>query len=396
MLEAPIEFTVVTETCGFRELEEDWRRLSVAVDSSHFFQTFDWCWLAWECLAAKAGRRLRILVGKVRSRVVLILPLITAGPFLRILGSELFEFHDVLVLPDPQRDYWLQAAMNAAARLGGSALLLRDAREDGDLSAFIEKRAVRGRSRTAGKTSFIQLNEFADWESDLATLPKQLKSDQRRQWKRLAELPDPGRFEIVKDPDRQMDLLRWLHTEKSAWLAAHKGSTGGLFESAEYQDFFFSIVPILAAQGKVMMCRIVSGQDTMAGLLGFIHCDYFAFFMFAYDPKWATFSAGRLIMAKAIEWCFEHRLRTFDMLFGPEEYKTVWSKSTLPIRDYFVPFGLPGRFIEKWHATGCSRFFAQPWLNPIFRIVPGKLRRVVGSRLAAQRELIAEMRRGTN
>src|SRR5207245_1268713 len=122
------------DDAGFRRLEGDWRRLSEVVDPTHFFQSFDWCWYAWQCLSSKLGRRLRIVVGSVNEQTVLILPLMTAGSFLRVLGSELFEYRDVLVVPGPQRDVWLRAALDAAKHLGGAALLLREVRQDGVLA----------------------------------------------------------------------------------------------------------------------------------------------------------------------------------------------------------------------------------------------------------------------
>lgn len=387
-----IAFAVVSDEAGFRGLETDWRGLSQIVGPTHFFQSFDWCWNVWQSLASKAGRRLRILVGRVDGRVVLILPLMIAGRFLRVLGSELFEYHDALVLPGPDRDAWLKKALEAAGRLGGSALLLRDAREDGDLNGVFQ-RQKRGRSRVAGKTSFIDLGEFDGWQSYFEILPRSLKSDQRRQWKRLSELPSPGRFEIVENPVEQRELLLWLHAEKVKWLQSEKDMPdGGLFGSENYRDFLLNIVPVLAARGQVMMCRLASGRNTVAGQLGFVLDDYFVFFIFAYDPKWSVYSPGRLVMAKAIEWCFCRGLRTFDMLLGPEEYKAVWSTYTAIVRDYFVPLGLEGRLVEKWHASGCSSFFGKPWFGPISRLAPGRLRRMIGGRLAAQREIIAEMR----
>jgi CelD/BcsL family acetyltransferase involved in cellulose biosynthesis len=393
MSKVAINFAVVSDDTGFRKLEGDWLRLSQGVDPSHFFQSFDWCWQAWKCLSSKKDRRLRILVGDAGGEVVLILPLMVAGRFLRVLGSDLFEFHDVLIRPGPNRDAWFRDALEAAKHLGGSALLLRDVRQDSELGGFLCRQKGRGRSRIAGKTSYIRLCDFADWQAYFETLPKQLKSDQRRQWKHLAQLSQPGRFEVVEDPAERLELSRWLHLEKTRWLDAQKDlSGGGIFGSEEYRDFLQAIVPVLAAQGQVMMCRIVSGTETLAGLLGFLCRGYFVFFIFAYDPKWSAYSPGRLVMAKAIEWCFSRNVRIFDMLSGAEEYKAVWSTHTMPVLDYFMPLTFEGQFIEKWHESGCSNFFAKPWFIPVSRIAPRGLRQRIGGRLAAQWELIAEMR----
>src|SRR5271166_5073752 len=122
-LDVTISFTTVTDDVGFRNLEPAWRALTRKLDPSHFYQEFDWCWRAWECLASKSERPLRILVGSVEGRVALILPLMIGGPYLRFIGVEILEFFDVLVEPATERDEWLDAAMRATRRLGGHALL---------------------------------------------------------------------------------------------------------------------------------------------------------------------------------------------------------------------------------------------------------------------------------
>jgi len=393
MPEAAIEFSVVTDNDGFRDLEGDWRELSDAVDPSHFFQTFDWCWYTWQCVSSRLGRRLRLLVGRVDQRVVMIWPLMIAGPFLRSLGSEFSEFRDVLILPGPQRNIWLEAAMRAAKRLGGAALLLRDVRQDADLADFLSRQKNGGRSRIAERTWLIRLGEFADWQSYHAALPRKLKSDQRRQWKHLAQLSSPARFEVVDNRDDQLDLIRWMHSEKANWVEAHKGYPhGGLFGSENYRDFLCNIVPVLAEKNMVMTCRLVSGEKNIAASLGFRHRDYFVFFIFAYDPKWAAVSPGRLLMAKVIEWCFTHQIKTFDFMFSGGNYKSVWSNDDRPVGDYFLPLTFEGRIIEAWHGTGCGRFFGRPWFGAISRHAPARLRQAIGGRLASQAELISDMR----
>jgi CelD/BcsL family acetyltransferase involved in cellulose biosynthesis len=386
-----IEFSVITDDDGFRDLEDDWRSLSASADPSHFFQTFDWCWYAWQRVASRLGRRLRILVGRVDQRVVMIWPLMIAGAFLRVLGSDLSEYHDVLIAPGPERSIWLKAALRAAKRLGGSALLLRDVRPDADLAGFLLRQEKRGRSRTAQTSFLLRMGEFADWQSYFEALPKQLKGDQRRQWRRLAELPSPARFEVVEQGDEQLELVRWMHSEKTRWLEAH-GMPGDAFGSDNYRDFLCCVIPALARNNMVLTCRIVSGDEILAGLLGFVYRGYFVFFMFSYDPKWAAYSPGRLVMAKAIEWCFEQKVHTFDMFLGAESYKTIWSNDELAISDYFVPLTPEGRIIEAWHSMGYSRFFARPWFSAISRRTPSRLRRAIAGRLVSQQELIADMR----
>lgn len=387
-----ISFEVVTDDDGFQKLEAAWRELFDLLDPPHFFQDFDWCRQAWLCVSSKAGRRLRILVGRLEGRVVLIWPLMIAGPFLRVLGSDLFEFHDVLVRPEPDASAWLEAAFHAARRLGGAALLLRSVRHDADIAEFLGQHKAIGRSRVAGRAWSIQLDRYDDWDSYIATLPHGLQVNQRKQWRRVAKLPSPTRFEILEHYEDQLEFVRWLHTAKTAWLDARDDAGSGMFGWDSYRDFLTSIVAALSRRNMVMACRLVSGDEIMAGVLGFRHRDYFVFFIFVYGEKWATFSPGRLLMAKTIEWCMQNNIRTFDMLLGEEDYKLTWSDTELEIFDHFIPLTLEGRAIAAWHSSGLSRRFPWSWAGRISSVVPARLRRAIADRFTSHADLIADMR----
>jgi CelD/BcsL family acetyltransferase involved in cellulose biosynthesis len=264
-------------------------------------------------------------------------------------------------------------------------------RDDADVSKFLSHRPDLGRSRGAEPARSVRLTRFDDWEAYLNTLSHGLQVNQRKQWRRLEKLAIPARFEIVYDRTARLDLVRWLHAEKTRWLDAKGEPGGGMFGTENYRDFLCTIVSVLATKNMVMTCRLVSGEETLSGLLGFMHRGYFVFFIFAYEQEWANYSPGRLLMAKAIEWCMQNDIHTFDMLWGEQEYKLLWCDAEHGIGDYFVPLTVEGRVIEAWHGSGLSRAFAQPWFDAISRHSPAILRRIVGSRLGSNAELISSM-----
>jgi CelD/BcsL family acetyltransferase involved in cellulose biosynthesis len=45
----------------------------------------------------------------------------------------------------------------------------------------------------------------------------------------------------------------------------------------------------------------------------------------SFDAKWQALSPGTVHVARAIEWAFAERGRTFDFLLGAESYKSVWT-----------------------------------------------------------------------
>jgi CelD/BcsL family acetyltransferase involved in cellulose biosynthesis len=135
-------------------------------------------------------------------------------------------------------------------------------------------------------------------------------------------------------------------------------------------------------------------RSAVAALLGFIDRDYFLLFMFAYDPEWRHFSPGQVVMAKAIEWCMQHRLVTFDFQKGEEEYKAIWCDAEHALYDHFVPLTLEGRAIAAWHAAGPHRFVSRPWFRRLGACLPTRLRGAVAARFQANAELMADMQPG--
>jgi CelD/BcsL family acetyltransferase involved in cellulose biosynthesis len=386
-----IAFSSVTDNVGFRELEPAWRALGVRSRSNQIFQDFDWCWRSWECVAAPLDRRLRILVGRVDGRVVLIWPCMIAGPYLRLLSCELFQFSDVLVEAGPDSGAWLRAALRALRGLGGQALLLKELRADSVLSDHLRRYPARGLKRTSQRVRLLHLDRYASWDAYLGRLPRQLRADQRRQWRRI-EASAPGiRFELVNDRMAQRNTIRWIFDRKVAWLKERNASAEFL-DSREYRRFCESVCDDLHARGITFVGRLVAGTAIIAAVIGFFREEYFTFFMFAYDPAWHRYSPGRLVMERCIRHCFDQGVTTFDFMLGDEDYKEKWSDEDHVVEDYAIPSTLLGHAVLHWHANRWDRVTCMRWWRVVSRCFPGVVRRRIGERFTSQAEILGEMR----
>lgn len=386
-----IAFTTVTDSAGFQRLEPEWRMLHAKAPPSRFFQSFDWCWRAWECVASGLGRRLCILIGRSEERVVLIWPLMIAGCYLRVLGTDLFEFHDMLVEPGEWRELWLEAAFRQLHHLGGEALLLRELRADSELAQFLRHSRRRRWTRSVLRTRILHLDRYPDWNAYVASLSKQLMADQRRQWRRLAQLSSPARFELVQPWGDKLELIRWIIARKVEWLHARRSSES-LFETDRYRTFLEIAAEDFHHQAKTFVFRLTSGDDILSALLGFENEGYFIFFMFSYNAAWSRFSPSRLILERTIEWCRENGMHSFDMLIGEEDYKSVWADDEMRVEDHLIPLTLQGRAMAAWHTGGVNRIAWQRWSEIARRYMPTRLHNAIGSRLSANAELLRQMR----
>ena len=84
----PLSFDIVEEEKDFHALEPDWNSIFLQQKNKLSEQCFARALVAWETVGRPKGRKLFIIVGRVRGRVVLIFPLSvqTLGP-IRMVGD---------------------------------------------------------------------------------------------------------------------------------------------------------------------------------------------------------------------------------------------------------------------------------------------------------------------
>jgi CelD/BcsL family acetyltransferase involved in cellulose biosynthesis len=62
------------------------------------------------------------------------------------------------------------------------------------------------------------------------------------------------------------------------------------------------------------------------------YCFYFDqrlyFFQPGFDPEFRKLHVGKVLLGRALEYCFTNRLREFDFLRGTEDYKFDWTDRT--------------------------------------------------------------------
>jgi CelD/BcsL family acetyltransferase involved in cellulose biosynthesis len=387
---AVIRFSVITDSPGFRALEADWRALCERASPHSFFNLFDWQWRAWQHVASARKCCLRILVGRVDERIVLIWPFVLDGRLIRFLCSEKFEYRDVLVEQGPRAASWIMAAWRYVRRLpGGDVLELRNIPASSSLCGLLDEK-IPYVLRRDESSPVIQLDRFSEWAAYAASLPKRLVADQERQWRRLHALPGGPQFHVVSDAAEIDVLVDWIFTHKLAW-AAQRCIETGVYPTVAYRNFIKSAVHDGLASGNLLLCRLSAAGEILSAGFGFVHGTKFVFYMFAYDAAYATFSPSRLLMERIIRRCMELGLTRFDFLPGPEHYKWVWADTSEGVVDYLIPVTLLGHgrmFSSRYLLALLS---SQRWLAPCFRAIPAFLRRLAWRRLAAEIYRTTEM-----
>lgn len=372
--EPQIEFEFVTDASGFRALEPDWRRLSKqSAASGQIFQSFDWQWHTWTCVAREVGHQLRILVGRVQQRIVLIWPLVADGNSLKFLSNGHPEYRDVIVEQGARIDAWLDAAWRTLLAVpGNSCIVLNHVRSDSALSNFLARLVPYRADRHAW---IIQLGRWRNWDAFAPHLPRDLRADQRRQWRRIRKLLGDVQFRIATDWEQIKQLIDWFFCHKTRWLE-QRSIYNEWFATPEHRSFTLATALDMHSRGELLVGFIGSDSDILSVGFGFVVDRAFLFHGYAYNADYNRLSPSRLLLEELVRRCFELGLDTFDFEPGAMPYEAVWSDTTLGISDYIMPISLLGRFKIGWHRNVVDGLLQRDSLRRHYNRLPLGVRRV--------------------
>ncbi len=388
---AKIDFEWIATEEKFQALAPQWQQLCDRARTHSLSRGFVWQWAAWTHVAAPRGCLLRLLVGRVDNRVVLILPLVREGIYLRFLSSEKFEYRDVLVEDAAQADTWVAAVLAEIRALRGPACLdLRDILASSTLGRAFATLETGGLRRIDG-SPIIRLDRFAASDDYSRHLPAHMVADQRRQWRRLARLPGGFAFRIAAVQEIE-PMVDWIFTHKLRW-ATERQIQVGVFDSDGYRRFIKSVLGDAMTEGRAMLCCIDGEPGIASAGFGFIHDDRFVFYAFAYDNEYASLSPSRLLLESLIGWCLDQKLSTFDFLPGNEAYKRIWADDTLPVIDVLLALNLRGRFRLSWSRRAFGWVVRSRWLRSRYDLLPPRQRARLRKLLLADWDRVSSMHR---
>ena len=204
-LKSEDRFEVVTDIHAFKALRTDWDDLGGRSSQHRFSQSFVWCWTTWEAVEGPRGRRLHCIVGRDRSRIVLIWPFIVqrkSFPFVAApLGCSYTEYPDPLVEDGPEADQRVETAWRTLRDTCGCDMInLRYVREGSQLHRLlVGEMGSKARIVSGVANHHVTWQEHENWESYCRGLPGKDRNENGRLRRRMEER---GRvtFEVITGP----------------------------------------------------------------------------------------------------------------------------------------------------------------------------------------------------
>ena len=333
----------------WQALEADWRRLVRESENATLFSDWEWTRTWWEVFSGPEYR-LKILVVSSAGRVVGIVPLcvfpaayaggIIAARVLRLLGSGeaaqdevSTEYADFIVSPGFEADVAMESARFVFGDLGRDwdiAVFDNILEHAAILEHFLPAAAMHGARQFVspiGRRYFAALPE--DWETYLAKVSKRTRSNLLAAQRRFARLTGAdvelhcGGGEVL----RAFDRLAALHSER--WRAQ---GLSGAFASARFVDFhrrFLNRMQHQGQEGARLWILTIDDRD-VAAVYGLEQHGQLHIYQTGIDPRiYKNLSPGLLLLAHAISWSIERRLRIFDLMLSPSaDYKARFSPQT--------------------------------------------------------------------
>jgi CelD/BcsL family acetyltransferase involved in cellulose biosynthesis len=319
---------------GFGALRSEWDALLERARGVSPFVSWDWQQGWWMCYGR--GRRLRLYLARRGDRLVGVLPLyrhrVGVGLGLRCeqarfvgTGGDTSPDHlGALLDPEDEESVARHLVDAALGEPGWDVLWLSDVREGSTLATVLVAAArQRGLPTEAGPATPIGFVPLADgWEALLRRLgPKRRRSigyERRRAARALG-----ARFFVWQDPatlDQAFDRLATLHRLRWEGRGEHS------FSSPEYLAFHREVMRRFLRRGWLRLFGLDVGGKSIAMLYCFRFRDEVYYFQGGFDPAYARFSPGFVLLGHALEHSTNEGAALFDMLKGEYEHKKLWPR----------------------------------------------------------------------
>jgi CelD/BcsL family acetyltransferase involved in cellulose biosynthesis len=332
---AALAVETIDDLCAFENLKDEWQALVESRPSTPIFLTWEWLFTWWRHLAE--GRRLSILAIRDHGELIAVAPLCVAPPDLlraRLFSSIQFlgtgsvgsDYLDLIVRPGYE-EAAEEVLSNHVAALRRPLNLTQVERGPSSAARVAERLSANGWRVQKAETNVCPFIPLAGhtWESYLATLGSEHRYNFRRKWRRLQQ-DHTVRFEqVVTAAQRSeaVDLVIKLHNQR--WQ--ERGGSNA-FHTRALVEFHREWSVIALDRGWLRLYVLRLNDVPVGSLYGFFYRDTFYFYQAGFDPAYAKYSVGLVMMGLAIRRALEEGAGEYDLLHGSEEYKSHWSRET--------------------------------------------------------------------
>ena len=358
---APLTLRVIDETGEFTALEHEWRELLQSSRSDNPFLTWEWLHSWW----ARFGRpgTLRLIVVRSGGRLMAVAPLRLVESRLRWFarleflgtGAAGSDYLDLIVRGGHEAD----ALRSIADSLRAQKLALRLTHlPPGSLAAQLSRQLTdlgwTSTSADDGVCPIVDLRNHT-FESFLSTLGASHRANVRRRVRAIDRQFDV-RFDEISSSDERQEMLGALAAFHATRYDVRGGSTA--FNTPAVRAFHEAATQAALERGWLRMYALRLDGRLAAVMYGFNYGTRFYFYQHGYDEQFSSLSVGLVLMALTIRQAIAEGALEFDMLWGTEPYKSLWTHESRLLQRVDL-FPLRRSEVLHRHAAEARRGIAQ-------------------------------------
>lgn len=315
---------LITREESFKELEPEWNRLLEESDHPTPFMSWEWVSVWWKHFGSG---RLHVSTLWRDGKLIGIAPLYQdRGPWkmrsLRLLGTGQSDYLDFLV-PEREADACYSQLLGDLLAEGETDLILLDQVPPNRLDAI----RAAGRSggyilqiKERGHCYFVRL-PFR-WEDYLSGLGKNERYNIGRR-SRTLERQHGIVFRRLHLPDSNTEKGVEAFFKLMTRRLAMRGRRLAVDEENSLR-FHQELAARFAERGWLNLALLEREGRMIAGLFAFEYDRRLFYYHSGFDPEWAKYSAGMVLLAKCIEDGIGRGVREFDFMRGRADYKSKW------------------------------------------------------------------------
>jgi CelD/BcsL family acetyltransferase involved in cellulose biosynthesis len=330
MKKSEFEYEIVTDEQELLALKQEWDDLWNRANGS-YYQSFDYCRIAWQQVARPKKRSLRCIVLRAKGRLALVWPLVAHRRLLWTclypLCPEAADYSGILIddtvsAAECVEDSW-RVAMNECGAdfihlpyLHERTDLYRIASRSGPLLIQTLNESYVARLSTEGATR--------DWTAFCDSLGP---SHGRRPGSAARRLPRKGRLEwqFVDPCDRatvarSVDLIfEW----KRHWRD-RDGKRGSWLDSVHYRNFLVEWISSQSPSSEARLLLLTLDGVPLSSLVFCVDKRRVSTVIGGFNEVYRNSSPGLLAFEYLVKWAFD---RKYDVDFGSgtELYKQFWA-----------------------------------------------------------------------
>ena len=322
-----MKVTEIRAYSDFLNLQDDWERFLKGCHHT-IFSTWTWLSTWWKFYGEK--RRLLILLAKDDDNIVGIAPLMYSVEKMfglhmgriSFIGTPHADYNDFIIRDKKEECIKLFIYYLKSIPENWHCIELNDIPENTETLSIL--------SKTTRNLKLIHPSPYTNLPESYEKFlrgpnGKKRFTDVDRHFKALqkifkVEVLDCSNPESV---DEGMRSLFELH--QSRWMS--KGLSGA-FVSSTFQSFHLAIARSFAEKGWLGLFLLKLSGNPVAALYGFTYNSKYYLYLTGFNPKYAKYGVGSMLITSVIRESINKGLTEFDFMRGDEAYKTRWASST--------------------------------------------------------------------